>query len=89
MSEHVTLSADHLELIKKAVRCPAKLIKSDVEKNFIKETKERLQKFGDELFVSEKQLSWLGKIAGRMESSPAKSSPEALDMPSYEDVEGD
>lgn len=91
MAEHVALNADKLKLVKKALRCPAKLIKSDVEKEFVKETKERLEKFGDDIYLSEKQLAWLGKIASRLDDKPKKSeaAETADDLPVYSELAGE
>lgn len=91
MAEHVAVTADQLKLVKKALRCPTKLIKSTAEKNFVKETKERLEKFGEGIYLSEKQINWLEKIASRLEDKPKK--PEAAaaadDLPSYSEFEGE
>ncbi len=96
MSEHVSLTADKLKLVKKALRCPAKLIQSDKEKTFLSETRERIEKFGERIYLSEKQLSWLEQIACRIDGGAKKSGegggknePTDEDLPSYDEMAGD
>lgn len=89
---HPELSADDLKAIKKAIKCPKSLIKSDAEAVFIQETADRLGKFGERVFLSEKQICWLRKIAARAEGAGAKpasgktKSEPGGNLPSYDDL---
>ncbi len=91
-SDHVPLTADKLKLVKKALTCPAKLIKSDGEKKFLAETKERLESFGERIYLSDKQFAWLEKIACRLSAKkpayPDKAANAVDDLPSYEESAG-
>lgn len=93
MADRPKLSAADLAAIRKALRCPAKLIKSDVEKEFLAKTKERLAQFGENIYLSEKQLGWLRKIEARIaaEGAPAKEEKSATageDLPDYDELAG-
>lgn len=96
MSEINKLDAADLKVVKDALKCPATLIKSDGERKFLAETKERLNQFGNAIRLSEKQLSWLRKIsqrkgAGSQRSKPEPSSPSDGDygeMPNYDELAG-
>ena len=58
--ESIALPADFKDLLKTA----KKLAQTDWEKDFTKDLSARHKKWGDELYVSEKQLAALNKIAG-------------------------
>ncbi len=94
-SEHPALSADDLKVIKKAIKCPKSLIKSDTEKAFLQETADRFGKFAERIFLSEKQIAWLRKIVARMEGAGSKQAsgkakPEpADDLPAYGELAGE
>lgn len=85
--KHPALSADDLKVVKKAIKCPKNLIKSDAEMGFIQETADRFGNFAGRTFLSEKQLAWLRRIAARMEggNKPAKKTNQepADDLPDY------
>lgn len=94
--EHPALSAGDLKAIRRAVKCPNKLIKSDAEAVFIKETADRLERFKEGIYLSEKQLAWLHRIAGRMDGNSAKKpatgkakSELADDLPNYDELAGE
>lgn len=59
--ESIELPSDLKTLIKDA----KKLASTDWEKSFVKDLAERHKKWGDELYMSEKQLAALRKIAGQ------------------------
>lgn len=91
MGEQAQLTQEDLKTIRQALKCPAGLVKSTAEKKFIKETRERLGKFGDKIYLSSKQLEWLRKIAARGDGK-AGDRPEAAptdDLPSYGDLAGE
>jgi hypothetical protein len=96
-NEHAALSADDLKTVRKAVKCPAKLIKSEGEKTFLKETKDRLEKFNERVYLSNKQVEWLRKIASRMDAGdkkpgggkPRAETAQQADLPSYDDLAGE
>lgn len=94
-NEHPALSADDLKAIKKAIKCPMSLIKSDTEKVFLQETADRFAKFSERTFLSEKQLGWLRRVAARMEGGGSKQvsgkvKPEpADDLPEYGELAGE
>lgn len=77
--EHPALSADDFKLIKRAIKCPKSLIKSDIERAFLQETADRLGKFSERIYLSEKQIAWLRKIAGRMDGG--RSSKQTTEQP--------
>lgn len=95
MTGHPLLSAGDLKMVKKALRCPASLIQGDHERQFLKETKLRLERFGERIYLSAKQVAWLEKIAARIgvqseskASSPRDIADELGDIPSYEELAG-
>lgn len=97
MTDHLPLSAGDLKMVKKALRCPAKLIQGDHERQFLKETKVRLDRFGERIYLSAKQVAWLEKIAARLVGqSPSTASnemdhevaDELGDMPSFNELAG-
>lgn len=93
MGEQAQLSQDDVKTIQQALKCPAGLIKSPAEKKFIKETRERLGKFGDKIYLSSKQLEWMRKIASRSEGVKADGKPKAAasaeDLPAYGELVGE
>lgn len=97
MTDHPPLSADDLKMVKKALRCPAKLLQGDRERQFLKETKVRLDRFGERIYLSAKQVAWLEKIASRMEGQGAstasndaahEAADDLGDMPSFNELAG-
>lgn len=88
MADHKELSAENLKIVRRAVKTPRKNLLNDAERKFVSETKARLDKFGDGLFLSEKQFVWLEKIANRTAGAKAASSPPT-DQPAYDDLAGE
>ncbi|MBI2275735.1 MAG: hypothetical protein HYU74_00140 [Dechloromonas sp.] len=100
MTDHPPLSADDLKMVKKALRCPAKLVQGDRERQFLKETKVRLDRFGERIYLSAKQVAWLEKIASRLVGQRASTASTAStevdheaadelgDMPSFNELAG-
>lgn len=93
MGEQAQLTQEDIKTIRQALKCPAGLVKSPAEKTFIKETRERLDKFGDKIYLSSKQLEWLRKIASRGSGGKAGSKPKAAapadDLPDYGELAGE
>lgn len=93
MGDQAQLTQDDVKTIRQALKCSAGLIKSTAEKAFIKETRERLDKFGDKIYLSIKQLEWLRKIASRSGGATAGRKPKAAapadDLPEYGELVGD
>lgn len=93
MGEQAQLTPEDVKTIRQALKCPAGLVKSTAEKTFIKETRERLEKFGDKIYLSSKQLEWLRKIASRSGGAKAGSKPKAVapadDLPEYGELAGE
>lgn len=93
MGDQAQLTQDDVKTIRQALRCPAGLVKSTAEKAFIKETRERLEQFGDKIYLSSKQLEWLRKIASRSSSANTGRKPKAVamadDLPDYGELAGD
>lgn len=88
MADHKQLSADDLKTVRAAVKTPRKTLQNDAERKFVSETKARLERFGEGVYISEKQFSWLAKIASR--SIPVKADvAEAGDTPAYDDLAGE
>lgn len=94
-NEHPALSADDLKTIKKAIKCPKSLIKSETERVFLQETADRFAKFSERTFLSRKQFGWLCRVAARMEGggskqASGKAKPElADDLPEYGELAGE
>jgi len=92
MGEQAQLTQEDIKIIRQALKCPAGQVKSTAEKKFIKETRERLGKFGDKIYLSSKQLEWLRKIASRSEDANAGGKPKAAvsaeDLPDYGEMAG-
>ena len=83
----VIITKAHLKTIRQAIKCPASLIKSPAEKEFIKETSGRLYRFGEDIYMTEKQYSWVEKIAGRVGGADTKTEakPKAAGLENIEE----
>lgn len=87
MAERVEMPPATIKVVKKVIRTPAKKLISDAEKNFVKETKERFEKFGDEIFLSAKQFAWLEKIAGRADKKAEEVGSDEVEEEGFQEDE--
>ena len=72
MGDHAQLSADDLNTVRQALKCPAEQIQSEAERSFLKSTRDRLKRFGEGIYLSTKQLEWLRNIAARAATDGGK-----------------
>lgn len=95
MGDHAQLSADDLNTVRQALKCPAEQIQSEAERSFLKSTRDRLKRFGEGIYLSTKQLEWLRNIAARAATdggkrpAKAKAASQVEDLPAYDELVGE
>lgn len=88
MADHKELSVGDMKIVRRAVKAPRKNLLNDAERKFVSETKARLDKFGEGVFLSEKQFAWLEKIANR-KAAVTDGGVAPTDQSDYEELTGE